>query len=241
MNSGFDFTHLSHPDKTTGYFRLKEDGNKPAIVVDSTVSFSAGAIYSTTGDLYKWFLAMQHNAIISSASKLSAFTPVMNKYGYGWVIDTNAGQRTIGHSGGIHGFTSNMVSVPEDSTTVILLSNVGTPHLFAITNHIYSILYKKPYELPRERKTIVLSERILKEYTGVYELSPELIIHVKLENGKLIGEPEGQDPIQLHAEKKDFFFLKEIDAQVRFTRNDKNEVESMTLFQNGGEKTGKKR
>jgi hypothetical protein len=209
--------------------------------VDSSVSYSAGAIYSTTGDLYKWFLAMQRNAIFSPASKTIAFTPVMNKYGYGWVMDSIAGQRTIGHSGGIHGFTSNMVSVPEDSTTVILLSNAGSPHLHAITNSIYAILYDKPYELPRERTAIVLSEDILKQYTGVYEISPEFIIHVKLENGKLMGEREGQGSIQLHPEKMDFFFLKEIDAQIKFTRNKKNEVVSMTFYQRGEEKPGKKR
>lgn len=241
MHSGFDFTHLNHPHKATGYFRLRPEGNTPAPVVDSSVSYSAGAIYSTTGDLYKWFLAMQRNAIISPASKAIAFTPVMNKYGYGWSIDTIAGKRTIGHSGGIHGFNSNMVSVPEDSTTVILIANAATPHLHAITLNLYAVLYGKPYELPRERTAIVLQEEILKQYTGVYELSPQLIIHVSVENGKLMGKPEGQEALQLHPEKTDFFFLKEIDAQMKFVRNEKEEVISMTLYQGGREITGKKR
>lgn len=240
-NSGFAFTHLKHPDKSTGYFRLKQDGDTPAPVVDSTVSYSAGAIYSTTGDLYKWFLAMQHNTIISEASKKMAYTPKLNKYGYGWVADSLAGQKTIGHSGGIFGFTSNMVGVPEDSTVVILLTNMGTSHLFAITSSIYSILYNKPYEIPREKTAIALPVDILKQYVGVYELLPELIITVSVEDGKLIGKPEGQEALQLHPKKKDLFFLKEIDAQIKFTRNDKNDVIAMTLVQNGKETTGKKR
>ena len=95
--------------------------------------------------------------------------------------------------------------------------------------------------MPRERTAIVLSEEILKQYTGVYEISPEFIIHVKLENGKLMGEREGQGSIQLHPEKMDFFFLKEIDAQIKFTRDKKNEVVSMTFYQKGEEKPGKKR
>jgi hypothetical protein len=102
-------------------------------------------------------------------------------------------------------------------------------------------LYNKPYELPRERTAITLPEATLKQYTGVYELSPELIVHIKLEEGKLIGAPEGQEPLQLYPEKMDFFFLKEIDAQLKFNRNEKNEVVSVTLYQNGGEMTGKKR
>ena len=140
---------------------------------------------------------MQRNSIISEASKKLAFTPIKNNYGYGWVTDTIAGKRTIGHSGGIYGFTSNMVNVPEDNTTVILLSNMGTPHLPAITKIIYSILYDKPYELPRERIAIELPGDLMKQYTGVYELNPQLVITVSFENGKLIGKPEGQEALQL--------------------------------------------
>src|SRR6187402_904526 len=60
-HSGFDFTHLKKKEKATGYFSL--DGKKPAIapIVDSSVSFSAGAIYSTVGDLYLWHKALQKN------------------------------------------------------------------------------------------------------------------------------------------------------------------------------------
>ena len=68
-----------------------------------------------------------------------------------------------------------------------------------------------------------------------------MVVHVKFEQGKLIGEPEGQEPLQLHPEKKDLFFLKEIDAKIRFNRNETGEIISMTLLQNGGEMTGKKR
>jgi len=95
QHSGFDFAHLQSTDKSTGYFRLKSDGSTTAPVVDSSVSFAAGSIYSTTGDLYNWFQSLQSNTIIKPSSKIQAFTPVMNKYGYGWGVDTIAGMRTL--------------------------------------------------------------------------------------------------------------------------------------------------
>jgi hypothetical protein len=240
-HSGFDFTHLQVPGKSIGYFRLKADGTTVAPIVDSTVSYSAGAIYSTTGDLYKWFLALQANSIMKAASKAEAFTPVMNHYGYGWVKDTIARKQTIGHSGGIHGFVSNMVFVPEDSTVVILLNNFGSSQLANITNLLLSVIYNQPYELPKEKVAIAMTEEELKQYTGVFDLNADLVVKIYVENGKLIGAPEGQEPLQLHPEKKDHFFLKEIEAKIRFNRNEKGEVESMTLFQNGSDITGKKR
>lgn len=239
--SGFDFTHLMNKDKTTGYFKLKKDGNNPAPIVDSSVSYSAGAIYSTTGDLYKWYQSLQDNIVISKASKLLAQTPVKNKYGYGWGIDSIAGKRAIGHSGGIHGFTSNLMTIPEDNSCVVLLSNTGSPNLEKMTQSIYAILYNQPYQLPVEKTAIEVAEEILKQYTGIYELSPELIVTIRLENGKLIGQPEGQEALELLPEKADWFFLKEIEAQIKFSRNEKNEVIEMTLMQNGRELTGKKR
>src|SRR6187401_2060050 len=83
-HSGFDFTHLKKKEKATGYFSL--EGKNPAIapIVDSSVSFSAGAIYSTVGDLYLWHKALQKNTVLSKAQQEKAYTPVKNKYGYGW-------------------------------------------------------------------------------------------------------------------------------------------------------------
>jgi hypothetical protein len=220
---------------------LTKEKNDPAPIVDSSVSYSAGAIYSTTGDLYKWHQSLQNNSIIKKTSKEKAHTPVMNKYGYGWGIDTVAGKKTVGHGGGIHGFNTNMASIPEDNTCVILLANATNPNLEKITKDIFAILYNMPYELPKEKITITVAEDILKQYAGVYDLSPELIITVSVEDGKLMGKPEGQEQLQLRPEKEDVFFVSEVEAEVRFTRNDKKEVTTMTLLQRGREMTGKKR
>jgi CubicO group peptidase (beta-lactamase class C family) len=240
-HSGFDFTYLASKYKATGYFNLNKEGNTPSPIVDSSVSYSAGAIYTTTADLYKWFQALQANTIISAASKKKAQTALMNKYGYGWGVDSLQGKKTVGHSGGIHGFNSDMKSVPEDSTTVILIVNVNSPHLDKIMQSIYAILYNMPFELPNEKTEIALPDDVLKQYVGVYDLNQQLIVHITFEDGKLMGKPEGQGTVQLRPEKTDLFFIKEIEAQVKFNRNENNEVISLTLNQNGQELTGKKR
>ena len=52
--SGFNFTELKHPAKAIGYTFITADTTHKAHIVDSTVSGAAGAVYSTTGDLYLW-------------------------------------------------------------------------------------------------------------------------------------------------------------------------------------------
>lgn len=239
-NSGFDFTHLNRSEKSTGYFVLNDVDTVKSPIVDSTVAFSAGAIYSTTGDLYRWHNALENYSILSKPLQEKAYTPLKNKYGYGWNIDTVNGKRMVAHSGGIHGFTSNFARIPEDNVVVILLSNNGSPALAEITGKIFSALYGKPYELPRERKAVVLAEEKLKEYTGEYVINPELHLVISVKDGNLYAVPTGQSPAVVYAEKEDYFFVRQPDVQLQFKRNDKNEVTHFILLQNGSEVECKK-
>jgi len=239
-HTGFDFTHLQDPQKATGYFKLDDKEGSPAPIVDSSVSFSAGAIYSTTADLYKWHAALERNSILSKSQQEKAYTPVKNNYGYGWGIDSIDGKRRVGHGGGIHGFVTNIARVPEDDVCIILLSNSMGSKLQDITNGIFAILYKKNYELPKVRVAISVPEETLKQYEGEYEISPQLHVTFSVKDGQLLASPTGQPTQILYAEKNDFFFVKTDDIQVEFTRNDKKEVDGFILHQNGAKVPCKK-
>ena len=232
-HSGFDFTHLKSTEKATGYFKLDNLNAAPAPTVDSSVSFSAGAIYSTTGDLYRWHNALLTNTILTKAQQEKAYTPVRNKYGYGWDIDSLEGKRRVGHGGGIHGFITNIARVPEDDVCIVLLSNASDQTLEEITSTIFNVLYNKPYELPKERTIIKIPEETLKQYIGEYEVRPDLHVIMSIKEGDLIALPTGQSELVIHAEKEDFFVVKEQDIQVEFTRNDKKEVTGFILHQGG--------
>ena len=236
-HSGFDFTHLESNDKAIGYFKLNDKDTMPAPIVDSTVSFSAGAIYSTTGDLYLWNNALEHNVILSKTQQEAAYSPIRNNYGYGWGIDSIDGKRRVGHGGGIPGFITNISRVPEDNVCIILLSNASNQTISDITQSIYAILYNKPYELPRERKIIMLPEETMKQYKGEYEIKPGFTVVMTEKDGELLAMPTGQSTKTLYAEREDFFFEKEEDVQVEFTRNDKKEVNGFILHQGGREIT----
>lgn len=232
-HSGFDFTHLKAAEKATGYFALNDKDATVAPIVDSSVSFSAGAIYSTTGDLYRWHKALLNNTSLSKVQQEKAYTPIRNNYGYGWGIDSIEGKRRVGHGGGIHGFVTNIMRVPEDDVCVILLSNASNGSLQEITNSIFAILYNKEYKIPKERTVVKVPEAKLKEYEGEYEIKPELHVVMSVKDGELIASPTGQKDKILYAEKEDFFFTKGENVEVEFTRNDKKEVTGFILHQGG--------
>ncbi|PWV47637.1 serine hydrolase [Chitinophaga sp. S165] len=239
-NTGFDFKQLNNKDKSTGYFFINEDSSKVAPSVDSSVSFSAGAMYSTTGDLYKWHQAVQQYKILSKADWERTYTPQKNNYGYGWNIDSIAGKRKVSHGGGIHGFVTTIIRVPEDDVCIILLDNASDRTIGKISESILAELYNKPYTLPKKRIAIPVPETILQQYTGEYDMKPGFKIAIAVKDGMLTGQPSGQGPATLYAEKEDFFFLNIADVQIKFTRDQKNEVTGMILYENGGEVPGTK-
>jgi CubicO group peptidase (beta-lactamase class C family) len=122
--TGFDFTHLQSPDKALGYASAVAD--TPTGIVDSSVSFAAGSIFTTVQDLYKWDRALLGNEVLNPASLEQAFTPHLEKYGYGWMIDTVDGMRALYHGGGIPGFVALIYRIPADETCIIVLLN-GPP------------------------------------------------------------------------------------------------------------------
>jgi CubicO group peptidase (beta-lactamase class C family) len=239
-SSGFDFAHSTNPLKAQGYEIIAGEESREAPVVDSSVAYAAGAIYSTTNDLYQWHKSLLNEKIIRKTSIEKALTPFKNKYGYGWSIDTMNGKKTTSHGGGIFGFSTFMVSVPQDDIFIVLLNNTSNPNLKKISDDALAILYDKPYVLPEARKEVILSTDGLNKYAGVYELMPQFSLKVFVEDGKLFGQATGQQKAQLFPQKEDYFFLKVVDAQIEFAKDAAGKVTSLTLFQGGQKLAGKK-
>ena len=234
-HSGFDFANLKSNDKATGYWTYPQDGkNEEAPVIDSGRSFSAGAIYSTVGDLYQWHRALQAYRMVPKALMDQAYTPFKNHYGFGWFADSLYGKRVLSHSGDTYGFKSNIARITEDDVCVILLNNIEDEEMRgALTNDLLAVLYHQPYRLPVFRQEINLSEAILKKYTGTYRISPQFSLDVVLENGQLWIQPAGQPKSPIYAERENFFFSKVVDGQLEFVADSSGNIVSVVLYQGG--------
>jgi CubicO group peptidase (beta-lactamase class C family) len=232
-HSGFDFAALSSPNRATGYFSLSKTDNTPATIVDSSASFAAGAIYTTVGDLYKWDRSLYTEKIISKASLKDAYTPRKDKYGFGWSIDTAYAKPVYKHGGGIFGFSTDILRSPEEDICIILFDNKGDGSLEKIAEGLNAILHNKPYEIPKEKIVIAVDSSVLKQYVGEYELAPNFILAITLEEGKFMVQATGQGKAELFAEKENFFFLKVADVQVEFTKNADGKTDKLILHQGG--------
>ncbi len=239
-HSGFDFAKFNNPDKAQGYYTIDGENSIIAPIVDSSVSFAAGSIYTTTADLLKWHEGLLNNKILKRTSLERAFTNYKGNYGYGWFLSENDSKKYQSHGGGIFGFNAALTRSEADNSLVVLLNNVGNPKLDEITKIIFAILNDKPYELPKLKKEVKISETILRKYIGTYEIVPQFKIDISVENGQLIAQATGQPKFRLFAQSEKYFFVKAVEAEIEFIVNDKNEVEKLVLYQGGKTMPAKK-
>ena len=215
-HSGFDYAHLAVPNKATGYFSVQE--NKKGLLVDSTVSHAAGAIFSTTDDLLKWHKALLSNQLLKRSSLEKAFTPYKNQFGYGWVVDSFTGKKGVYHNGSILGFTSNIYRVEADDVCIILLCNIGTPKIGDITEGLLSVLYNKPYTVPKDPKAVLLSAEAERACTGIYEFSPRFKASIRKDGGKMYAQRVGEAQRHLLTPiAANRFFVHDVEQELEFT------------------------
>jgi len=149
-NSGDSYSGYVVPKSAKGYEKTL-GGLKPAKNIDMTVTYAAGSIYSTVGDLYQFSEALYSNQIFSEALKKRAFTASPHRnYGYGWLITELPKEKfgknltQIHHPGMMPGFNGDVIRVIEDDITIIIQNNTGGAPLRALTEGILNIIYERP-------------------------------------------------------------------------------------------------
>ncbi|WP_051718886.1 serine hydrolase [Hymenobacter sp. IS2118] len=218
--------------------------------LDMSVPYAAGAITSTVADMYRWNQALNGTKMLSEASKKLLFTPVKDNYAYGWMVMTaKMGSETMElqeHNGGVNGFKSYLVRVPQRQQFIVLLDNHSSNALPELRRGLLRILNHQPATPPATAASpapsaaVAVSETVLKSYEGVYELAPSFRITVRQRAGKLFMQATGQSEFETEAASPVLFALKGVDAQVEFANNDKGQVAELILHQSGRDQRGAK-
>jgi CubicO group peptidase (beta-lactamase class C family) len=212
-----------------------------------TTAQGAGGLYSTVGDLARWNQALFGNlpgdrAVLSEAAIAAMTSPQVSVdmaaapdlyYGYGLVINNQLENRLIGHGGGISGFVSSLLYLPEQGTTIVVLSNVESINPEQIATGLAAILLGEPYDLPEAIDTVTVSAAVLERYVGTYQLAPEFQITITLENGQLFAQGTGQPAIALYPASDTEFFALAPELRIVFNPAESGTVESLTLIQGG--------
>ena len=114
---------------------------EPAPFLDASTLFSAGSLYSTAEDMYRWDQALYTTVLLPQPLLDQIWTPYMNNYGYGWQIANLYGHREISHPGLIDGFATSIARFPDERVTIIVLSNMSSADTTSISNYLASLVF----------------------------------------------------------------------------------------------------
>ncbi len=170
-NSGIENPNQIVPNLAEGYTFGIGEYNVPHSMNMKTLTFSAGAIYSTVEDLFLWDKSFYSDVLLSAENKKLMHTKYLPNYGYGVVVNSiknylglNKNITVISHDGGIGGFSSYMLRIPEDNIFIVLLDNTRAGarggELAAISKNIVPVLFGAKAELPKPSAFIELSKKI---------------------------------------------------------------------------------
>jgi hypothetical protein len=148
-------------------------------------------------------------------------------------------------------FKLNVEAYPQAANTYDSLGEAYMTHgdkELAITN------YKKSLELnPKntgatrmlavlagDQKEAKVDAKAYDAFVGDYELAPNFILAITNEDGKLMAQATGQAKNELFPSSATEFFLKVVDAQVTFVKNEQGQVTQLILHQGGRDMPAKK-
>ncbi len=110
----------------------------------------SGAFLSTVLDLAKWDGALHTDRVLTRASRDAMYTPVRlndgrtHPYGFGWLVDSFEGHARVHHGGSLPGFRAEMARFPDDSLTVIVLTNADGAAPLEIVSGLARIYLARP-------------------------------------------------------------------------------------------------
>lgn len=241
-DSGYEQREVILPHRANGY-TITENQFQNAAFWDQSQGAGAGAMYSTTEDLYKWERSFYTDALLSKASKNAMFASTImarlsaskSHYGYGWYIDTHYGRDRHVHAGGFSGFRAIIARYPSEQLVVIALSNITGVSIELIAKDLAAIVFGEPYELPKPRRPIELdfNSTVYDAYVGEYELEPGLVATVITQSKRFFIQVTGQKQVEMFPESPSEFFVKIADVRITFILDGMDKAKRLVIHRNG--------
>ena len=190
----------------------------PACVIHMSVPYSAGALYSTTGDLLKWQRGLYGGKVLSAASLKAMTTPGRANYGLGLFISKNrAGHQVYVHNGGIPGFSTLLAYEPEARLSFALLANVDNLPMDPLVRKLSAAARGVPVVLLEERRFITLQSEVLARYAGTYRLNENTAFTVEVLDGAPWIHFNSTPKTRLLVQSPSDFYVPAFDDEMRFT------------------------
>ncbi len=226
------------PRLAAGYSASPE-GVTTAAPLSMSQPHAAGALLSTVDDLHRWNRALHGGKVISADSYRRMITPEgkagepPNRYGYGVQLGTLRGRTLIEHGGGINGFLSLLLYLPDSGISVAVLRNADGPGGEAVgtlAKSVAAFALGDPYPAA---VAVDLPEAELAALQGVYRQDAQNARTLRLVDGALTSQRTGGRPFRLQPIGDDRFLFDGSLSYLRIERDGEGRPVAMRFFAEG--------
>jgi CubicO group peptidase (beta-lactamase class C family) len=234
---GKDFAVGHVPDGAGKYRRT--------YVAPENRDFGDDGIYTTVEDMYRWDQNFYKNKVGGENFNTLLQTPgTLNNgdrltYAFGLSIGEHGGLRTVSHQGGSLGYNAFILRFPERKFSVICLGNYAlntTKLSYEIADLYLGTPKEKPAHPPAPAVTYTVAEvdpALYADFAGKYLVNDGAIIPISTQDNRLYVQPPGAPLLELHPKSATEYFLKQVNVQVSFSRDEAGKTCKLVWHQNG--------
>jgi len=212
----------------------------------------AGALRSSANDMLTFLEAFLDYKESSLSPAIKIMLDVRRPagqatIGLGWLTMSVHGREIVGHNGATAGFRSFVGYDPGERRGVVVLSNAFTPTGiddigFHLLNPNAPLASPEP---PSQHTEVHIDPKLFDNYTGRYQVAPNLIFEITRDGDRLFAQGFAQLPhnqpgdltglprFELFAEGEKNFFVRVSDSQITFETGPGGRATSLTLRKAG--------
>ena len=192
----------------------RDDKVAPSMAIHMSVPHAAGALVGTVGDMAAWADALHNGKVVTPASYAAMTTPAKKTdgstapYGFGLQLADVRDRKAVGHGGGIFGFSTDSIYLPNEKIFVAVFANSDSPKTDpeGVTMKLAALAVGDPFP---EFKQAAVDVGALKPAFGVYAF-PDAERTFFTRDGKLYAQRAGRPELEvLHAGGNKFFYAPE--------------------------------
>lgn len=199
----------------------------------------AGGLRSTVNDLLTFVEAnvgLVHSplqeAIALTHRPRREFPGAGMAIGLAWIVRSEHGREFIWHNGGTGGYRSFLGFVRDSRTGVVVLSN-SAHSVDALGFHLLDARFRLPEVTQRTEAEI--DPAVYDEYVGRYQLARDVLVTVSRGEDRLFIQVTGQQKFEVFPESETRFFLRAVEVQITFGRDEAGAVDHLVVDQNGAQ------
>lgn len=182
------------PGRVEGYDGTADDIKRTSYL-SMTQPHAAGALMATAADVDLWQRALHNGRILGDEMYARMTTPegaaAEEDYGFGILSGTWFGQPALAHGGGIFGFVTHALYLPEEDLSVVVLSNraIRDWNTQDVALRLAGLATGRSY--PIEAPKVDWTDAQALEVQGTYRIDDEENRTLRLEDGVLISQRAG--------------------------------------------------